>query len=117
MANVAASNNKDAVPGTNIMVAGLAFRVFSLLIFTVLTLEFTWRARKWNAGQGSSAGDCTADRLQLVSNWTLGIFASLFSLAIVCIFTYCFYRVFEMSDGWTGHLIEDELMFIVLEGV
>lgn len=48
----ASSGSPGVQNGTHIMVAGLAFQVFSLLLFAILCLEFAWRLRTkrqtWN---------------------------------------------------------------------
>lgn len=122
MASVAAQTGKNADPGTNIMVAGLAFQVFSLSMFITLTLEFSWRARRWRGEKTESNGGSYDDRgggalAPTISKKRLILFASFFSLGIIGIFTRCVFRVAELSEGWTGPLIKDEVTFIVLEGV
>lgn len=122
MASVAAQTDQNPDTGTNIMVAGLAFQVFSLSVFITLTLEFAWRARRWRAenkeASGSSYGDLGDGGMPLsISKRRLILFSSFFSIAIIGIFTRCVFRVAELSEGWTGPLIQDEVTFIVLEGV
>lgn len=46
LASVAAQTDQDSTPGTNVMVAGLAFQVFSLLVFISLVCDLVWRARR-----------------------------------------------------------------------
>ena len=110
LASVASQNNENAQPGTNVMVAGLAFQVASLTLFLVLTCEYFWRVRKLQRNPG--------EKIRMpVSKPRLILFLSFFSLAIVCIFIRCVYRVIELSEGWSGHLYRDQVKFIVLEGM
>ena len=37
--------------------------------------------------------------------------------ATLCIFVRSVYRVVELSEGWTGHLIRQQWLFVGLEGV
>jgi hypothetical protein len=39
------------------------------------------------------------------------------ALATLCIFIRSVYRVVELSEGWTGHLIRQQWLFVGLEGV
>ncbi|KAK2807800.1 hypothetical protein FQN50_005343 [Emmonsiellopsis sp. PD_5] len=113
IASVATQDGKDGSTGTNIMIAGLAFQVFSLVVFITLVGEFVWRVRRgmgvW--GNGIEKGPVRIPRRRL---W---VFGSFFSLAILCIFIRCAYRVAELSGGWKGELIREEGTFIGLEGV
>lgn len=44
-------------------------------------------------------------------------FAIPLGTAFICIFVRCCYRVAELSGGWSGHMIHDEVPFIIFEGV
>src|SRR5277367_4118171 len=44
-------------------------------------------------------------------------FLAALTIATVCIFVRSVYRVAELSEGWTGHLIKQQGLFIGLEGV
>lgn len=115
LASIASQNNEDPTPGTNVMVAGLAFQVFSLLIFNVLIVEFLWRARKLRKRETADEG--SFDEKPSAGHKKLLLFALPFALAILCIFVRCVFRVAELSNGWTGELIKHEDTFIALEGV
>ncbi|KAI2149589.1 Envelope glycoprotein gp160 [Ophidiomyces ophidiicola] len=113
LASVASQQYKDPKPGTSVMVAGLAFQVFSLLVFILLILEFVWRARRIQSKEfseeSSNEDSCNGGRM-------LARFVIPFCLAILCIFIRCVFRVAELSNGWTGDLIKHEDTFIALEG-
>lgn len=109
IASVASQNGRDSAPGTHIMVAGLSFQVASMALFIALAGEYAFRVRRLGRPGGAEVGRVDAKKVH--------IFASFFSLAILCIFIRCVYRVVELSEGWKGRLIKDETTFIVLEGV
>ena len=44
-------------------------------------------------------------------------FVAALTLATICIFVRSVYRVAELSEGWTGHLIRQQWLFVGLEGV
>jgi RTA1 like protein len=107
VASVRKQNNEDPALGTHIMVAGLSFQVASMSLFILLALEYMWRVRR-----------IEKDRAVFpVSRTKVGLFVGFFSLAVVCIFIRCIYRVIELSEGWGGKLIRNQTTFIVLEGV
>jgi RTA1 like protein len=107
IASVRSQNNEDPSLGNHIMIAGLSFQVATMSFFILLALEYAWRVRRMEK-----------DNARLpVSSTKLGLFVGFFSLAIICIFIRCIYRVIELSEGWEGDLIRNETAFIVLEGV
>jgi hypothetical protein len=44
-------------------------------------------------------------------------FLAALATATLCIFVRSVYRVVELSEGWTGHLIRQQWLFVGLEGV
>ena len=44
-------------------------------------------------------------------------FLAALSIATICIFIRSIYRVAELSEGWTGHLIRQQWLFVGLEGL
>ena len=106
IASVLSQQNKNPKVGTNIMVAGLSFQVGSMALFMCLAGEYFLRLRRWT----KESGNIPVSRTRIV------VFLIFFPLAIITIFIRCVYRVVELSEGWTGHLIEDQATFIGLEG-
>jgi hypothetical protein len=122
LASVAAQSGKKTSRGTHIMVAGLAFQVFSLSMFIALTLEFLCRVRRQRTEKveknGTTNDDLVSGGIPLsMSEKRLVLFSSFLSLAVIGIFIRCVFRVIELSQGWSGSLIKDEVSFIALEGV
>ena len=100
-------SGNSAQVGVDIAIAGLAFQVLTLAVFIVLALDFAWRYRKGSRMTGNAGN----------TNQRFKIFVGFLSLAILCIFIRCIYRIDELSDGYTGPLIHNENLFIGLEGV
>lgn len=110
--------------GINIMIAGLAFQVVSLVLFVALCSEFAWRISKLNSSTPtSSVTETKLFKRFLVGQSTftpgIGIAANTgvaLSLATICILIRCIFRVAELSDGFNGKLANQEVTFMVLEG-
>ncbi|KAF2793980.1 RTA1-domain-containing protein [Melanomma pulvis-pyrius CBS 109.77] len=114
-ASAASHSDKDPTVGNNIMIAGLAVQVFTLLVFIILAADFAWRTFRRTKTLGSTdALDPTHARLR--ASWAFKGFLIALSFATLCIFTRSVYRVAELSEGWTGRLIKTQSYFIGLEG-
>ena len=99
------------------MVAGLAFQVFTLLVFMVLCADFAFRTYKRYKSMGESAFDQNPVFIKLRSSWKFKGFLIALTLATVCIFWRSVYRVAELGEGWTGNLIRRQYLFVGFEGV
>ncbi|KAK3062445.1 hypothetical protein LTS18_004039 [Coniosporium uncinatum] len=108
-------NSEDPKLGDDIMIAGLAIQVFTLLIFILLSLDFIIRSRRSRRSVDRQVlEDPTHTKLRK-SFWFKGfLFAT--AASTLLIFTRSIYRVAELSQGWRGHLISTQVYFIVLEG-
>lgn len=107
LASVSAQNDSDPATGNNVMMAGLAFQVFSLLVFASAAGDYYLRVRQQyrNRERPKAAHPCVT--------W---FFAAL-GLSYTCIMIRCIYRVIELSDGWNSALMKKEVQFVVLEGM
>jgi hypothetical protein len=115
LASSASHSDKDPTVGNNIMIAGLAIQVVTLLIFMVLSGDFALRTYRRSKTMGSAeALDPTHARLR--GSWAFKGFLVALSFATLCIFTRSVYRVAELSEGWNGRLIKTQSYFIGLEG-
>jgi hypothetical protein len=106
-----ADDQKGSDLGKNIMLAGLGFQVFSLILFGICCGEFALRVWKhrgnWNPGY-----------LDLVHSRLFKSFLVGLLLACITIFARSIYRCVELSGGFNGELfVSDEALFMVLEGV
>ncbi|KAJ5619675.1 Efflux pump himE [Penicillium lagena] len=95
--------------GTDIMVAGLAVQVFSLVTFIALCLEYAMRVRKHR------------DRLNLThatlyNSARFKGFLGALAVATVFLFIRAVFRVAELSGGFRGKLAQKQVLFMVLDG-
>ncbi|KAJ9150667.1 RTA1 like protein [Pleurostoma richardsiae] len=97
--------------GVDLALAGLAFQVFTLVVFSALYVDYLVRC--WAAGRALGGGG--AGRLQLRGR--LGVFFGFMGLAIALTLARCAFRVDELSEGYDGALVHNEKLFIGLEGV
>ena len=117
MASVASHQNKSVKPGDNIMVAGLSFQVFTLLIFMILCLDFALRTRKRYKSMGEDAFDQNPVFAAMRNSIGFKGFLAGLTLATICIFWRSVYRVAELGEGWHGALIKRQWLFVGFEGV
>lgn len=97
--------------GKNIMLAGLGFQVFSLILFTICAGEFALRC--WKNKRGWNVQYIDLLNSKLFKSFLVGLL-----VATVTIFARSVYRCAELSGGFDSHLfVDDELAFMILEGV
>ncbi|KAL4977172.1 RTA1 like protein-domain-containing protein [Aspergillus desertorum] len=95
--------------GINIMIAGLAWQVASLLIFTGMSTYFFLRVRKApSADFNLSFEYLRRGRYFKCSLWGL-------SIATLAILIRSIFRCAELSEGFDGELANDEVTFMILE--
>ena len=117
MASVASHNNEPVETGDNIMIAGLAFQVATLLVFIVCCADFAANARRRYRRLGAAAFDQDAALQKLRGGWLFRGFLLALGVATICIFWRSVYRVAELSKGWNGPLMYRQDLFIGFEGV
>ena len=102
---ISSSTDGDAQNGVNIALAGLAFQVATLTIFTLLTIDYFFRSRN------------TWTRVTLPAQFK--IFVSALALATLLILIRCCYRVYELNEGYqrSSKALRDQSLFIGLESV
>ncbi|KAL3477014.1 RTA1 like protein-domain-containing protein [Aspergillus californicus] len=110
MASTAEPGDQDATDlGVNIMIAGLAWQVISIGIFTVMGTYFYLRVRKATSTDfNHDFSALRSTRYFKASLWGL-------SVALLVIFVRSVYRCLELREGFDGHLANDEVTFMVLE--
>lgn len=94
--------------GVDIMIAGLVFQVFSLLVFLGLVLDYVNQCRL-HFGQLSSQSK------RMLRSTRFRLFVAGISVAFVCILIRCCYRVAELYDGWGSEIMRKEVDFIILD--
>jgi hypothetical protein len=124
--------------GINIMLAGLAAQVASLTLYLGICLDLAWRiyrlvsvkprrkGRNGSVGPGPGADAIEPEEINglplnldfasLRGSKSWVAFLTLQGLATICIYIRSAFRVAELSDGFDGHLANDEVTFMVLEG-
>jgi hypothetical protein len=94
---VAESNRKDPTTANNILLGGLAYQVFSMGVFVILTAWFLVRAR----GPLQRTG--------------LSVFGVVFGVAAILIYLRTCFRLAETAEGLGGKLQSNEVYFGCLE--
>lgn len=109
---IAATADTDSLAstGNNLMMAGIVWQVFTLLIFGILSGEYAYRAisrrNSWNQSV-----------VNLVADTRFKLFVTGILTAFIAIFIRCVYRIAEMAGGWRNPIMRNEAEFIVLDGV
>jgi hypothetical protein len=91
------SNREDPTTANNILLGGLAYQVFSMGIFVILTATFLFRARA------------------ALKEAKLSVFGLVFGLAAILIYLRTCFRLAETAEGLSGKLQTDEVYFACLE--
>lgn len=99
-------SNGSSQAGVDAALAGLSLQVVVIFVFMALSVQYAFRYRRdVKTGKVSGAG--------LDAKFKL--FVAFLSLATVTIFIRCAFRIYELSEGYTGAAFHDEGMFIGLE--
>ncbi|KAF2744444.1 RTA1-domain-containing protein [Sporormia fimetaria CBS 119925] len=113
-----AATGKDAAAsrlGTNVMIAGLISQVVSMVMFFTVWGNFVLHMRKAKKeGSLRRMQPSLYEKVRGTKMFT-GFQWSLF-VAAVLIFIRCVYRVAELWEGFSGHLANDEVTFMIFEG-
>ncbi|EJT79167.1 hypothetical protein GGTG_04255 [Gaeumannomyces tritici R3-111a-1] len=122
--SAAAQYNEPTSDGDNIMIAGLAFQVFTMFCFIACALDFFWRVWKQSGSRDTaskadfvSVPDEHGARAKVRSSPRFRGFLAALALATLCVFWRCVYRVVELAQGWDGPLMARQDLFIGCEGV
>ena len=92
--------------GVDIGLAGLAFQVFTLVAFILLSLDYAYRYRK-DVKNGTVHGGGVDKAFK--------IFLGFLCLSTILIFVRCAYRSYELSGGYQGAAIRNQWLFVGLE--
>lgn len=90
------------------MMAGLAFQVFTLLVFLALCLDYVIRLRQNPATR-------KPETRELRAGSRFRLFVAALVVAFVAILVRCVYRIVEMAGGWRNAVMQDEASFIALD--
>ena len=110
IAATANSGSSLQTTGNNLMMAGIVWQVFTLLIFGGMVTDYAMRVYKHRDQLEPSA-------IKLLHATRFRLFVSGLALAFLTIFTRCIFRIGEMATGWGNPIMQDEADFIALDGV
>ncbi|KAM3126478.1 hypothetical protein CJJ07_001085 [Candidozyma auris] len=130
----------DTQPGTNTMVAGIAFQVVSMTLFLYFLFDFM--NRKWFKASphvkftfhnllsflfATSRGRELTQRYlnpkynpkyeHIWSRKSFAYFPIVLLLSVFFIYVRCVYRLVELTEGWSGYLITHEEFVMTLDGL
>ncbi|GME73007.1 unnamed protein product [[Candida] boidinii] len=101
--------------GAHIMVAGLAFQVFSMALFQVFWYLFLFTAYRDYKQNGSKN---FPPRYALIRGEKLFVpFLVAVSLSVIFVFVRSIYRLIELAEGFSSTLAVDEIYFMILEAL
>jgi hypothetical protein len=105
---MASEANTQAIlhTGTHIMVAGLSFQVASLLLFIVLCIDFALAAKR---------SDIAPKTVTTTTKFKAFLIA--LTVATIAVFIRSIFRVAELSKGFHGPLDNQEITYMILEGL
>lgn len=110
--------NKSTESGTHVMVAGLAFQVFSMSIYIGLYIHFFHKIRFFHPQQHKELdSQFNPAYKHLRSGKLFRYFPYILFAAVIFVYVRCIYRVVELAEGWTGYLITHEVYFMILDAV
>lgn len=104
------SGGSNSTVGNDIMLIGIVSQVVTLGIFGLMALDIFFRIRRSRTNLSSSN---TALRQ---SRRFKGFLVALF-LAYSTILIRCVYRIAEMAGGWSNPIMQNQIAFIILDGM
>ncbi|KAI1069743.1 hypothetical protein LB507_008356 [Fusarium sp. FIESC RH6] len=117
MASIASHQHKSTDTGSNIMIAGLAFQVITILSFIICSIDFTLRTIRRQRALGEAALDQRPEIVKVRNSRWFKSFLVALSLATFCVLWRSAFRVAELSKGWEGPIMGDQYMFVGFEGI
>lgn len=111
-------DNESTDDGTHIMVAGMAFQVFTMSCFFIMTTDFLWRVHK--GVRNPNVVDSRANDPEIIAireSPKMKYFVIATYVAFGFVFTRSVYRVVELAEGWYGNLLQHEAYLLVLDGL
>ena len=106
-----ANGNKTlSTDGGYIMLSGIVWQVFTLMVFGGLCVEYFRRvyANRYNL---------TASATAVFNSTKFRLFVAAITVAFTTIFVRCVFRIAELADGWASPIMRNEVEFIVFDGV
>ncbi|KAF8799461.1 RTA1-like protein [Phlegmacium glaucopus] len=123
IAAVASGLGKDPTKGGRIMLGGIAFQLFVIVVYVFCAGEFFIRYLRRLPVRGAAAesGEYDDSKLEFPKGTggmnhktRLMVVALIFST--LCLLIRAVYRTIELSNGWNGRIISTQVLFNVLDG-
>ena len=105
-----ADTQADNDMGVNIMIAGLSTQVASTTVFGIICLHLMWAVRKYPHKVNQESVQFRRQFRCRAFFWAIGI-------ATIGILIRCAFRCAELSEGFDGQLANDEVTFMILDGL
>ena len=94
--------------GVNLGLTGLSLQVAVIFTFIALSVQYAFRFRR-DVRSGKASADGVDRKFKH--------FMIFLSLAIIVIFIRCVFRIYELSNGYSGPALHDQAAFIGCESV
>ncbi|KAG6016353.1 hypothetical protein E4U54_001659 [Claviceps lovelessii] len=117
LASLAVQDHESPDDGSNIMVAGLGFQVFTTVAFIAASVDFVLRIRRRRKVLGAATLSQEPRLVRMRGTLRFKLFLGGLAAATVLILWRSCFRVAELSEGWSGAIMADEVMFVGFEGV
>lgn len=115
MAAYSLSIFESSKSGTHIMVAGLAYQVFTIAVFQLFWYIFLFQV--WKSYRKYGDAEFNPKFAHIRQRKWLIYFIVAVSFAVVLIFVRSIYRLIELAEGWSSTLATDEIYFMILEAL
>lgn len=136
-----ADTYEGAETGAKIMVGGVMGQAVIMVLYTLLLIDFVWHARHkkpvrqlspfawarcWTRSKALTPAASPTSEVEKQAGSDTGLSYSkrkvALQLAALCfatlvIFIRSIFRAIELLDGWTGPLVKNQTLFIVLDGM
>ncbi|CAN3373472.1 hypothetical protein DIURU_003027 [Diutina rugosa] len=137
IAATALADFKSTDAGTHVMVAGIAWQVFSMSVFLILLLDWMYRiffrsspeikfsfgnffhllfnTKKGRAIKQAQEPYFNPKYHEVRSRKVFGWSPLIILVSVLFIYVRCIYRVIELAEGWSGFLITHEAYILTLD--
>ncbi|KAK0648385.1 parasitic phase-specific protein PSP-1 [Cercophora newfieldiana] len=113
---ISTSTSGEGQVGVDLAIAGMAFQVFTMLMFCAFLGDYLIRYFKAQA-RGEISLESARRGIKGTGMRRVMLFFGFICVAIVLTLLRCVYRLVELREGYSGSLLHDEGLFIALEGV
>jgi hypothetical protein len=111
MASTANNDLSQLNLGDNLSIAGISWQVAVLFFFGVMTADYVFRRAR-----ATKTAPLTTSAQSVADDRKFRAFAVAITTAYSAIFIRCIYRIAEFAGGWQNPIMQNEGLFIALEG-